>query len=483
MPNYHGSLVSAHLMKLSVTRTGIQRLLLTACCLALTLPLNLRAQQPPPLPTETEQPDDAPQAPDQVEVQPVARDSEIEERLQSILDSTEWFQSADVEVRDGVAFISGSTNNDAYKTWAGDLARNTQDVAAVVNEIEVVPRDISDFSPVWVELNDIWRRSILAIPYIGFAIILLTLAWWGAKLVAAIMRRVLAKRLAAPLLREFFAKAAGLLLFLIGLYLVLRVSGLTRLAVSVLGGTGLAGLIIGIAFRDITENFLASMLLSMQQPFRTGDLVEINGIEGHVQSLTARTTILLSLDGNHVQIPNATVYKSVIRNFTSNPRRRVVFDIGIGYDDAIAAAQEVALHVLANHPAVLKEPEPWVLVENLGTSTVNLRVYFWINSADHNLLKVKSSVIRLVKRAFQENGVSMPDEAREMIFPKGVQVELLRDGPPDKTAPQRRSESAEVSTKAEAGLQSDADEMGQQARLARQPEEGENLLERAEPNR
>src|SRR5690606_33312032 len=123
----------------------------------------------------------------------------------------------------------------------------------------------------------------LAIPYIFFAAILLTLSWWAAKLIAAIVRRMLGKRLQAPLIREFFSRAAGLLLFLIGVYLVLRVAGLTRLAASVLGGTGLIGLIIGIAFRDITENFLASMLLSMQQPFRSGDLVEINNVLGRVQ--------------------------------------------------------------------------------------------------------------------------------------------------------------------------------------------------------
>ena len=446
------------------------------CCFALWLATNLCAQQAPI--TETPSQSDTPQAPDKVEIQPLARDSEIEQRLQDILNATEWFESPQVDVRDGVAFLSGATTNEDYKVWAGDLARNTQDVAAVVNRIQVLPKEISDFSPVWKELAEVQRRAILAIPYIFFAAILLTLSWWAAKLIAAIVRRVLGKRLQAPLIREFFSRAAGLLLFLIGVYLVLRVAGLTRLAASVLGGTGLIGLIIGIAFRDITENFLASMLLSMQQPFRSGDLVEINNVLGRVQSLTARTTILLTLDGNHVQIPNATVYKTTIRNFTSNPRRRLSFDIGIGYDDTITTAQEVALEVLANHPAVLKDPEPWVLVDNLGSSSVNLKVYFWIDGEAHNWLKVKSSVIRLIKRAFQERGVSIPDEAREIIFPQGVQVELLRDRGPgvSKPAPPQRTESSEVSTKAEGGLESDAEQLQAQAKSARSPEGGENLL-------
>jgi small-conductance mechanosensitive channel len=85
-----------------------------------------------------------------------------------------------------------------------------------------------------------------------------------------------------------------------------------------IGGTGLIGLVVGIAFRDITENFLASVFLSMQRPFETGDLLEVSGVTGYVQQLNMRTTILMTLDGNLVQIPNANVYKSNLRNFTAS---------------------------------------------------------------------------------------------------------------------------------------------------------------------
>jgi small-conductance mechanosensitive channel len=192
----------------------------------------------------------------------------------------------------------------------------------------------------------------------------------------------------------------GGLVFLLGLYIVLRIAGLTRLALTVIGGTGLVGLVIGIAFRDITENFLASIFLSIHRPFEGGDLVQIDSILGYVQRLTVRTTVLMTLDGNHVQIPNATVYKSTIRNYTSNHNRRDDFIIGIGYDVPIAEAQPLAMQVLRDHPAVLNDPESWVLVNDLGTATVNLKVYFWLDGSQHSWLKVRSSVIRLIKRAY-----------------------------------------------------------------------------------
>ena len=242
-----------------------------------------------------------------------------------------------------------------------------------------------------------------------------------------------ARREASPPTHEFahdlllnvIARAAGVFVFLIGIYIVLRVAGLTQLALSVVGGTGLIGLAFGIAFRDITENFLASIFLSMQRPFQTGDLVEVAGVTGYVQQLNIRTTIVMTLDGNVVQIPNATVYKSNLRNFTTNSNRREDFVVGIGYDDSINEAQEIARKVLADHPAVLNDPEPSVLADSLGRSTVNLRVYFWLNGREHSWLKVRSSVIRLVKIAFQEHGISMPDESREVVFPHGVPVTML----------------------------------------------------------
>jgi hypothetical protein len=138
-----------------------------------------------------------------------------------------------------------------------------------------------------------------------------------------------------------------------------------------------------------------------------------------------------------------------------------------------------------DHPAVLNDPEPAVLADSLGTSTANLRVYFWINGREHSWLKVRSSVIRLVKRAFQEQGISMPDEAREVVFPQGIPVTMLAGKPAEAhaaaqgkrlSAQARHEELDVVSTKAEAGLYSEATVIEEQARQAQPLKEGENLL-------
>ncbi|MDZ7622818.1 MAG: mechanosensitive ion channel family protein [Candidatus Competibacteraceae bacterium] len=424
-------------------------------------------------------------APAKVDVKPVARDEEIRKRLQSVLDATGWFTDPHVRVQEGVVFLNGRTETDELKKWAGDLARNTQDVVAVANRTEVLKPSAWDYRPAWSGLLELWRDVIRSLPFFVFGLFVLALSVGAGMLATRGALAFLGRRIQARLLRNVLARGVGVLMFLFGFYIVLRVSGLTQLALTVVGGTGLIGLVLGIAFRDITENFLSSIFLSMQQPFETGDLVEISGVTGYVQQLNVRTTILMTLEGNLVQIPNASVYKSNIRNFTTNPNRREVFEVGIGYDDSINDAQEIARKVLAEHPAVLNDPEPAVLVDSLGKSTVNLRVYFWLNGHENSWLKVRSSVIRLMKLAFQQQGISMPDEAREVVFPQGIPVTLLDATQADALGAMpekgRLTESppenlAAVSTKAEAGLYSEAAVIEEQARQVQPLKKGENLL-------
>lgn len=328
----------------------------------------------------------------------------------------------------GVVFLSGQTETEEHRKWAGDLARNTQDVVAVAKRIEVPQPAVWDMRPAWAGLLALWRDFVRSLPLLVFGVIILALSVGAGMIATRAVAAVPAPRIKARLLRSVFARGAGVLVVLVvlaGIYVVLRVAGLTQLALTVVGGTGLVGLALGIAFRDITENFLASVFLSMQRPFETGDLVEVAGVTGYVQQLDVRTTTLMTLDGNLVQIPNAAVYKSKLRNFMSSTNRREDFVVGIDYGALITDAQEIARQVLARHSAVLQDPEPSVLVDSLGPSAVNLRVYFWLNGREHSWLKARSSVIRLVKRAFQENGISIPDDAREVIFPQGVPVTLI----------------------------------------------------------
>lgn len=437
--------------------------------------------QPPATPQQEPTDPEEPTAPAKVDVEPIAEDNEIANRLTQILEATGWFTEPSVKVEEGVVFLQGRVADPLHKEWAGKLATNTQDVVAVVNRIEIVEPSMWDLSPAWNELAELGRQAVRNSPLILVGLLCLTATWFATKWTARGASRVLTGRMKSALLSDVVSRAVAVPVFLLGLYLILRISGLTRLATTVLGGTGVIALVLGFAFRDIAENFLASILLSIQHPFARGDLIEVAGYKGYVQSVNSRSALLMTLEGNHVQIPNATIYKETIVNFTANPNARFDFVVGIGYEDSIAQAQEVAMSVLRDHPAVVAEPEPLVLVESLGAATVNLRIYFWVDIARYSFLKVQSAVIRLTKLAFEQAGISMPDEARELVFPHGVPVKMITE-PETREAPKKPikpiAEDAKVAAHSgEGDLTSEANEIKEQARRSRVPEQGQDLLE------
>lgn len=422
---------------------------------------------------------------ERVAVTPVSSDPAIDRRLTRILEATGWFTELDVQVREGVVFIDARTDSADHQAWAGELAGKTSDVVAVVNRIRVSEGSPWNLSPAVDEIQMLWKRTAQRLPRLGLGVLVMMLAVLAAWFAASVATRALEGRL-KPLLRDVAARVLSILVFLVGFYLVLQVAGLSGLAATVLGGTGLAGLVAGFAFRDILENYLASILISTRNPFRIGDTVEIASYTGIVLRVTTRGTVLMDLDGNHVQIPNATVYKSIIRNFTANPNRRECFEVGIGFDNELAFAQEIALDVLNRHPAVLADPEALVLVDRLGSATVNLKVYFWYDGKAFNGPRIKSSLIRQVKGVFEARGISMPDEDREIIFPEGVPVRMLESEPVPRqdalpTAKLRQAADAgpseQVTSDAEGSLASEDRKLREQARNSRVPEAGGDLLE------
>ena len=414
-----------------------------------------------------------------IAVAPDARDAQIADRLTRILDASNWFSPLSVSVREGIVFLDGQTETDERREWARELALRTQDVVAVVNRIEVQRAITWDLTPTWRELERLVERAQWFGPLTVVSLVILLIFWLLSRGVAKLARSMLRQRLSSPLLVDIAARALALPVILIGLYLVLQLAGLTRLAVTVLGGTGLVGIVLGLAFRDIAENSLASILLSVRNPFRSGDWIQLGEYQGIVQNLNMRTTILMTLDGNHVQIPNSLVYKSVVTNFSANPGRRAEFNVGIGNSNSIVKAQELIIQALHAHPVVLDNPEPAAIVDELGPATVNIRVQFWFDGKSYSIFKVRSSLMRQVKRALEDAGVSTPAPVHEVRFPEGVPIHRIpveAEAVTDIRRPLAPVDEAVTVSTGEGNLKSEEGELKRQAKASDLPEAKDNLL-------
>lgn len=402
----------------------VAKTLVVAVFTATALLTPVRAQEP----AETSAPDVVEQ---QVDISPRANDNAIAQRLTDIFEATDWFPALNVRVEDGVVFLTGTALSQEHSDWAQRLAARTGDVVAVVNNLDVTPEVEWSIAPALDELRRLAESVIVAGPLIVVALFVLPLAFFAARLVARVVRWLLGSRVHSPLLRDVAARTIAFPVFLVGLYIVLQVAGLTQLALSLLGGAGVLGIVIGFAFRDIAENFLASLLLSMRRPFSGGDLISVAGHTGLVQSMNTRSTILITPEGNHIQIPNAVIFKNTIENQTAARYSRDNFSIGIGYDDTIADVQDLILDVLKRHESVADDPQPMALIDALGDSAVILKAYYWFDVGQVSHIKLKSSLLRQVKRVLMDAGVSMPDAAREVIFPQGVPLSRFEPRPAD----------------------------------------------------
>lgn len=422
-----------------------------------------------------------------VAVVEIATDEQIEARLTDILRSTTWFQDIGVEVRSGVVFLSGRTDTTEHREWAGRLGERIRGVVTVVNHITLTESSGWDLAPVRAEIRLLRERVLHALPTMLLAALIMILGWCLARGVSNLVRSILQRRRMSPMVVMLISRFLAIPVLLISIYLVLQIAGLTHLALTLLGGTGIMGIVMGFAFRDIAENFLASVLLSVRQPFRPDDLIEVAGQTGIVQRMNTRCTVLMTMDGNHVQIPNATIFKNTIVNYTANPNRRGDYVVGIGYDDSARQAQELVARLLEDHQAVLDSPEPMVLVESLGASTVNLRIYYWFDATRYSPPKLKSSLQRLTKRTLTDAQITMPDEAREIVFPQGVPVTMSpttttvpTDPVPNRTetpiVAMAREGTEPVSMAAEGELHSETEDVRKQARACPNPEEGVDLL-------
>jgi small conductance mechanosensitive channel len=156
-------------------------------------------------------------------------------------------------------------------------------------------------------------------------------------------------------------------------------------------------------------------MLSIRQPFRPNDTIEIGGDTGKVIRLTSRATILLSFDGNQIRIPNATVFKSRIVNYSRNPERRFSFDAGLSYQADIAQARTIAEETLAALPFTLNEPAPSTWIEEMGDSAITLRCTAWVDQNETSFSMARSEAIRMVKAAIEAANFAAPEPTFRII--------------------------------------------------------------------
>jgi len=269
-------------------------------------------------------------------------------------------------------------------------------------------------------MDSFWER----LPYIGIAITVFVIFWLLTKLFKLFIRKTLENRSYTRQNLVLVLNRVGstfIIFFGFLIALVIAIPGFTPS--QLIGALGIGSVAIGFAFKDIFQNLLSGILILISEPFRIGDDIVVNGMEGNVEDIQIRATFLRSPDGRRIVIPNATVYTSAVTVNNAYQRRRCEFVVGIGYEDDMQKAKQIIMDILDHNLNVLSQPGFSVNVTALADFSINLTVRWWVNTTETSTSTSISEIQELVVTAFDEKGISIPYPVQEVKVYRGDQSE------------------------------------------------------------
>lgn len=375
----------------------------------------------------------------------VTADAQIRNRIQTIFREIDGLGHIGVSVTSGVVRLSGQVEEAALAQKAEDLVSRVSGVVAIENRLTEQTAVTERLKPVIGRFETRIQQTLDYLPLMLVAALvwlLIGLLGWFITTRKQPWGWLTPNAFIADLLRQ----TVWLVFLMLGAVIALDILGATAVLGTILGAVGIIGLAIGFAVKDTVENYIASILLSIRQPFQPRDFIALEGMEGFVIRLTSRATILMDIDGNHIRIPNATVFKATIVNYTRNPERRFSFELGVDADSELHEALGICLQTLQGLDFVLNNPEPGAWIEKVGDSNVLIGVSGWINQTGTDFTKARSEAIRTVKTALETAGFALPEPIYRLRFDGGASVPTAEQPTPKPAAKFRSGKPVPATT-------------------------------------
>ncbi|WP_299121622.1 mechanosensitive ion channel family protein [uncultured Tenacibaculum sp.] len=264
-----------------------------------------------------------------------------------------------------------------------------------------------------------WQQSIVEfLPKVLLALIVLISFYFVAKFFRNFGQKFYPKIFKTkPEAVKIIASITYFFFLFSGAFLALEVLGLESLLTKLLAGAGIVGIVAGFAFKDIASNAFAGFLLNVQHPFKIGDWVEIDNIFGVIENISLITTSVKTVTGQEVFIPNQLIYNNTFTNYSTYGKRRIVLKSGVSYGDDLTKVKSVALDEVNKIDSLLKNETIDFYYTDIGASTYNFEVRFWINfKHQKDFLEAKSDIIIRIKKRFEDENISIAYNVTTLDF-------------------------------------------------------------------
>jgi small conductance mechanosensitive channel len=272
------------------------------------------------------------------------------------------------------------------------------------------------------ELAQLAAGAVVLLPNLVAALLLLALTWGAARYLARIEVRLLRRWQQRPALIAAARTLTATVVWLAGLVVAATLVFPGMSATNVVAGLGIGSLVVGLAFRDIFENYLAGILILLRKPMRIGDDILCEGTEGWVEQITIRDTYLRKRSGELVLVPNAFIYTNPTTVLTDRPLRRITLEVGVAYGTDLERARAVLLDALAGLETADAGRRVEVFCLGFGDSSIDFVLRWWTGSTPVDELRSRDAAARAVKRALDAEGIVIPFPQRTLSFLEPVPV-------------------------------------------------------------
>ncbi|MEM9803822.1 MAG: mechanosensitive ion channel family protein [Cyanobacteria bacterium P01_D01_bin.56] len=259
-------------------------------------------------------------------------------------------------------------------------------------------------------------QFVAILPGLVMAVLVLAITGFAARIVQRVVRRLADKAFSSLSLQTLLVQtsrvgtwAVGVLLACVLAFPDLRLGDLVALL-------GLSSVAIGFAFQDIFKNFLAGVLLLLQEPFSIGDQIIVDSFEGTVEEIALRATQIRTYQGESVVIPNSVVFTSPVQVLTARPQRRTDLAVGVDYNTSLTKATSVLIKALKTVDEVENTPSPEVDIVEFGDSSINLVARYWTRPEQKCVRRIRTQVMVAIKQAFDEADIGIPYPIRTLYF-------------------------------------------------------------------
>lgn len=214
--------------------------------------------------------------------------------------------------------------------------------------------------------------------------------------------------------KALLQKILQILIYVISFLITMNLLGIDLTSLTILSGA--VGIGLGFGLQKIASNFVSGMILLLERSLKPGDLIELeDGTFGYVRKSSSRATLIETLDGKEILVPNEEfIVKQVVNWTLSNNKARITINFGVSYGADIEKAQALALEATNAHERSLKDPQAVCFLDNFGDSSVDFILYFWVSDANEGLRNVKSEVMFSIWNKFKENDIEIPFPQRDL---------------------------------------------------------------------